>query len=235
MKYVLVGYDKDGDYYETLKTDNNLHHLIEQGERILDIQLRTDRYRTQTGEPFDWFVICDENEAAYPEHTHWTSYELPEEIRIQSFILNGLNLNQQASDELVAWAHSLKETKDKDLEKFSNDIIAYASWTEDTTTALPYYKQAMRRLYQMYGMNFHKAAETFVFDSAEQNIALGFLLHQAAIQEPIYVKRPQYAPAICPNCGVELSEHHGDGYYTHPTWQERCPECGQAITWKYEK
>ena len=39
-------------------------------------------------------------------------------------------------------------------------------------------------------------------------------------------------PTKCPTCGHELSESLGDGYYKHPTFLERCPECGQAIRWE---
>ena len=39
-------------------------------------------------------------------------------------------------------------------------------------------------------------------------------------------------PTKCPTCDHELSTSLGDGYYKHPTFLERCPECGQAIQWK---
>ena len=38
-------------------------------------------------------------------------------------------------------------------------------------------------------------------------------------------------PTRCPTCGHELSTSLGDGYYKHPTFLERCPNCGQAIQW----
>ena len=38
-------------------------------------------------------------------------------------------------------------------------------------------------------------------------------------------------PTRCPTCGHELSTSFGDGYYKHPIFLERCPECGQAIQW----
>lgn len=38
-------------------------------------------------------------------------------------------------------------------------------------------------------------------------------------------------PTKCPTCGHELSTSLGDGYYKHPIFLERCPECGQAIQW----
>ena len=40
-----------------------------------------------------------------------------------------------------------------------------------------------------------------------------------------------WMPDKCPSCGHELSESLGDGYYSHPTFLERCPECLQKIKW----
>lgn len=39
-------------------------------------------------------------------------------------------------------------------------------------------------------------------------------------------------PTRCPTCNYELSTSLGDGYYKHPIFLERCPNCGQAIRWK---
>lgn len=38
-------------------------------------------------------------------------------------------------------------------------------------------------------------------------------------------------PTKCPTCDHELSTSLGDGYYKHPTFLERCPNCGQVIQW----
>lgn len=35
----------------------------------------------------------------------------------------------------------------------------------------------------------------------------------------------------CPCCHAELSESLGDGYYSHPTFLERCPKCLQKLVW----
>lgn len=47
------------------------------------------------------------------------------------------------------------------------------------------------------------------------------------------VKIKKWSPAKCPNCGTELSESLGDGYYRHPTFLKRCPneDCGQLLDW----
>lgn len=41
-----------------------------------------------------------------------------------------------------------------------------------------------------------------------------------------------WSPTKCPTCSHELSTSLGDGYYKHPTFLERCPNCGQAISWE---
>ncbi|MFR0666417.1 MAG: hypothetical protein ACLSIF_06765 [Faecalimonas umbilicata] len=52
-------------------------------------------------------------------------------------------------------------------------------------------------------------------------------------QLPKKVKIKTWCPSYCPNCGYELSEDLGDGYYRHPTFLERCPnpDCGQRLDW----
>lgn len=53
-------------------------------------------------------------------------------------------------------------------------------------------------------------------------------------QKPKKIKIKPWSPARCPSCDYELSSHVGDGYYKHPTFLERCPECGQKIDWNNE-
>lgn len=55
-----------------------------------------------------------------------------------------------------------------------------------------------------------------------QNIC-SLMIEQSPIIKP-------WSPAICPNCGVELSESLGDGYYQHYKSIGRC-KCGQLLTW----
>ena len=50
-------------------------------------------------------------------------------------------------------------------------------------------------------------------------------------QKPKKIIIEPYRPAKCPTCDHELSTSLGDGYYKHPIFLERCPECGQAIQW----
>lgn len=50
-------------------------------------------------------------------------------------------------------------------------------------------------------------------------------------QKPKKIIIRNWNPTKCPTCGHELSTSLGDGYYKHPIFLERCPECGQAIQW----
>lgn len=51
-------------------------------------------------------------------------------------------------------------------------------------------------------------------------------------QKPKKIIIRDWNPTKCPTCGHELSTSLGDGYYKHPTFLERCPNCGQVIQWK---
>lgn len=51
------------------------------------------------------------------------------------------------------------------------------------------------------------------------------------MQIPKVIQPKRWCSAYCPNCKTELSEHHGDGYHTYPTYLKMCPECGQKIQW----
>lgn len=48
------------------------------------------------------------------------------------------------------------------------------------------------------------------------------------IHIPKKVKVENWTPNICPNCGQEIDEHMGDGYYSHPEY-DRCPYCLQRL------
>lgn len=62
-----------------------------------------------------------------------------------------------------------------------------------------------------------------------ENVEIVIKALEMQIQKTIKIKR--WCSAYCPNCNHELSEHHGDGYYTYQTYLEMCPECGQKIVW----
>lgn len=51
------------------------------------------------------------------------------------------------------------------------------------------------------------------------------------LQIPKMPKQQEWSPALCRNCGAELSIHKGDGYYEHMTNLSIC-HCGQKIKWE---
>lgn len=74
--YAIVGYDKDYDLYEILETSDDLEGLKVRGETLFNYQLNSDALRSKkTNEPFDWFEICNTEEADYPAHYYWASYD----------------------------------------------------------------------------------------------------------------------------------------------------------------
>lgn len=77
--YTLVGYDKDNDVYETLEVHEDLEYLKLRGQDIAEIQRDTDGFTRVcpdgTLEPFDWFEICNIEDADYPDCYYWASYE----------------------------------------------------------------------------------------------------------------------------------------------------------------
>lgn len=50
-------------------------------------------------------------------------------------------------------------------------------------------------------------------------------------EKPKHVISESWSPDRCPSCGKELSESLGDGYYSHPSFLERCPQCLQVLNW----
>ncbi|WP_287493444.1 hypothetical protein [Sellimonas sp.] len=54
-------------------------------------------------------------------------------------------------------------------------------------------------------------------------------------QRPKKVKIKAWSPVRCPSCDYELSTNVGDGYYKHPIFLERCPQCGQKLDWSEEE
>lgn len=48
------------------------------------------------------------------------------------------------------------------------------------------------------------------------------------IHIPMKVHVESWSPNKCPNCGKEIDEHMGDGYYSHPEY-DHCPYCLQRL------
>lgn len=87
----------------------------------------------------------------------------------------------------------------------------------------------MNELYELAELTPQKALNALNPD--KNNIYLNYLLEIALRQEPKKVKIENWSPSCCPTCGIELSEHRGDGYFVHPTYKDNCPNCLQALKW----
>lgn len=75
--------------------------------------------------------------------------------------------------------------------------------------------------------------EKIIYPEGERCEAYDMAIKALEKQMPKEVKIKKWSPAKCPNCGTELSESLGDGYYRHPTFLKRCPneDCGQLLDW----
>jgi len=61
-KYAVVGYDKDGDVYETLWETDNLNNAIIQACIFYEQHKQKELRRISTNEPFDWIEVIDIND-----------------------------------------------------------------------------------------------------------------------------------------------------------------------------
>lgn len=77
--------------------------------------------------------------------------------------------------------------------------------------------------------NMPEEGETFNEVNAAYELALNIMNKEI----PKKVEIKDWSPSYCPRCGKELSSFKGDGYYTHPTFMERCPnvDCAQRLKW----
>ena len=84
------------------------------------------------------------------------------------------------------------------------------------------------KLNRKFGINHYNSM-------AEENIQVyENIIKILKKQIPMKVEIKEWSPAVCPSCGYELSTHHGDGYFTHPTFLKRCPnpDCCQRLDWR---
>ena len=72
--YSVVGYDKDGDAYETLWETDNLESAITQAMIFMERHRKQELRRKDNNEPFDWFEVIDTNDE---EKVYWPPYTLP--------------------------------------------------------------------------------------------------------------------------------------------------------------
>lgn len=60
--YYLHGYDKDADVYETIVTTPSYDCVLLAGKAFIHYHMNVKEMRcTKTNEPFDWFMVSDDN------------------------------------------------------------------------------------------------------------------------------------------------------------------------------
>lgn len=123
----------------------------------------------------------------------------------------------------------LAHQADTTLEKFAKQF----AWCQDSTYCNDFHRykrQLLEYLYEQCHITPSSVLEDLK-DILPDTIQGRYVKSIVLLFEPKTVKVPEWAPSCCPTCGIELSEHHGDGYFTHPTFLEHCPNCHQAIQW----
>ena len=79
----------------------------------------------------------------------------------------------------------------------------------------------------LYNILKHTDDNMISFPTSDGTILLDFRERET----PKKVIVSQWNPDKCPSCHAKLSESLGDGYYSHPTFLERCPKCLQKLDW----
>jgi len=69
-----------------------------------------------------------------------------------------------------------------------------------------------------------------LLDNKDTQEAIDIAIKALEKQIPLNPIIKSWSPALCPNCGKELSESIGDGYYKHWYNLNIC-ECGQKLRW----
>lgn len=60
-QFKLFGYDKDADIEELLLETNRLDIAKFTGAALMEQQVKTDKIKSKSGEPFDWFLLYQNN------------------------------------------------------------------------------------------------------------------------------------------------------------------------------
>lgn len=67
--FKIAGYDKDADVEEILCTAATAETAEMVAKSLIAYHMKKELYRTDTGEPFDWFVIVDSDDEVYKTYT----------------------------------------------------------------------------------------------------------------------------------------------------------------------
>lgn len=128
---------------------------------------------------------------------------------------------------------------DKDILKIIDDVLQSKEKGIKTKSLMPY----ARNVYDNLNSNTNNQTITLeecldiTYLDFTQEVMRRFVKNNAELEQfreretAKEVISSNWMPDKCPSCGYELSESLGDGYYSHPTLLERCPECLQKIKW----
>ncbi len=132
-----------------------------------------------------------------------------------------------------------KSLLDKDLSQIVDDVLQSKEKGVRAESLVPY----ARLVYENLNLNPDDPTVTlrecldityldFTQEVMRRFVKNSIELEQFRERETVKsVVSSAWNPDTCPACGYELSESLGDGYYSHPTFLERCPQCLQKIKW----
>ena len=132
-----------------------------------------------------------------------------------------------------------KSLSDKDLSQIVDDVLQSKEKGVRAESLVPY----ARLVYENLNLNPDDPTVTlrecldityldFTQEVMRRFVKNSIELEQFRERETVKsVVSSAWNPDTCPACGYELSESLGDGYYSHPTFLERCPQCLQKIKW----
>lgn len=132
-----------------------------------------------------------------------------------------------------------KSLSDKDLSQIVDDVLQSKEKGVRAESLVPY----ARLVYENLNLNPDDPTVTlrecldityldFTQEVMRRFVKNSIELEQFRERETVKsVVSSVWNPDRCPACGHELSESLGDGYYSHPTFLERCPQCLQKIKW----
>lgn len=132
-----------------------------------------------------------------------------------------------------------RSLSDKDLSEIINDVLQSKEKGVKAESLVPY----ARQVYENLNVNTNNQTVTFrecldiTYLDFTQEVMRRFVKNNEELEQfreretAKEVISSNWMPDKCPSCGHELSESLGDGYYSHPTFLERCQECLQKIKW----
>ena len=135
--------------------------------------------------------------------------------------------------------NTYKSLSDKDLSQIVDDVLQSKEKGVRAESLVPY----ARLVYENLNLNTDDPTVTlrecldityldFTLEVMRRLVKNSIELEQFRERETVKsVVSSTWNPDTCPACGYELSESLGDGYYSHPTFLERCPQCLQKIKW----